>query len=320
MQSKRYQLLFVLSLLLLVACDRKHESLPVASDGEERMLCPNLAVADSLMEISPDSALVLLRKDSSAVLRAGQQERMYYTLLRTQAEDKLFVPHRSDSAIREVAVYYKEHGDAHRQIQAFYLLGRVSSDLHRISSAISAFRQALEVEGEDSVIYRHKTKTASWLSSIYEDNDMYQEMLDACLLTYRYAQKSDCSEGQQVYALRDIGRSYRRLKNYPEAIKYYKHAISLASKIKNEKDRCMVESGLAALYLDAGMLREAESVLRNLSVSDIYEVDLPLYYSTVARYYEKIGNLDSAACYYKKNIEISSFSSKVTTLYLCKLA
>ena len=50
-----------------------------------------LSKADSLMEINPDSAYKILLSDSFLISHAEESERMLYSLLKTQAEYKLYV-------------------------------------------------------------------------------------------------------------------------------------------------------------------------------------------------------------------------------------
>lgn len=58
-----------------------------------------LRTVDSLMEERPDSSLALLSRDSAVFARSGKAVRMAYTLSKTEAEDKCYIPHRSDSVI-----------------------------------------------------------------------------------------------------------------------------------------------------------------------------------------------------------------------------
>ena len=74
---RRTYIILWLLVLVLVA-------LSCRDDGSQEAL---LRTADSLLEDHPDSALALLRRDSSQFSRSGKSVRMWYVLSRTEAED-----------------------------------------------------------------------------------------------------------------------------------------------------------------------------------------------------------------------------------------
>ena len=304
-------LLLLLPLLFMTSCQDGRWHLFGLSAEEEEQVRLSLSLADSLMEDNPDSAMAVLRRDSALVLRADINERMMYALLKTQADDKLYVTHRSDSVIRKVAEYYNEHGDARQQTQAWYLLGRVSYDLNHTSSALSAWKKALAVEKETPVVNLYKAKTASWIGAIYEEKGMYNDLLKNKRQEYEYAKKSDITE-QVVFALRDIGRSYKYVGDTIKSIEYYKEAIMQAEKLNNPKLRYMVEGELATIYIKRRMFDKAHNILMR-PIEDIYEEDIAAYLCTLGTYYEAKGDVDSAAYFYNKSITQAALEAKVTT-------
>lgn len=306
-------ILLLLLLLSLASCQGGRWHLFGLSAEEEERLCLDLNLADSLMENNADSAMSILRHDSVLAHRADKEERMMYALLKTQADDKLNITHQSDSTIREVANYFSKHGNARQQAQAWYLLGRVSYELHHTSSAIFSFRQALDVEAQEAVVYRYKMQAASWLGAIYEKEKMYKELLNCNQQAYLYAKKSDSPWELTVYALRDIGRSYSYLKNNKDAIIYYKKAVKVAKLISDERLSQKIEEELAAIYLEEKMLSEAGQILLRPVIWISKDEQAPYYY-TKGKYYEAVGNIDSAVSYYKKNIIIASMYSKTNTI------
>lgn len=302
----------MLLLLSLASCKDERWRL-FGSSAKEEMVCRNLSIADSLMEERPDSAMTILRHDSAAVVNCSENTRMTYAMLKIQADDKLYVTHKSDSVIRKVVEYFAEYGDVRQQAQAWYLLGRVSYDLHHTSSAMLAWKNVLAIDAEDAVVYRYKAKTVSWLGEIYEKEKMYEKMLEYSQQAYKYAVKSDMSKKLMAYALRDIGRSYSYLRNNKKAITYYIQADKLAKQIPDEKLSRMIEGELAAIYIEEGMLQEARAIFHNSMKWTIQE-ELAPYYYTIGKYYEAKGDMDSAVFYYKKNITIASMYSKTLTV------
>lgn len=265
-------------------------ALSCRDDGSQEAL---LRTADSLLESHPDSALALLRRDSSQFSRSGKSVRMWYVLSRTEAEDKCYVTHVSDSAIRAAAEYYDVSGSARRRVRAHYLLGRVYCDMHLSGHALVSFDKALAVEGsDDPVISRYKALAATWAGDIYEEKKLDRDALHYNLLSYGYARKAD-APSIALYSLRDIGRSYFRLKQSERAISYYRQAADRAKALHNADLYNMVMEELAAVYLEIGRLTEAYQALQTpfLGTED---QDISTHYFIWANYFKRIGRLDSA--------------------------
>ena len=74
----------------------------------------------------------------------SQATRMRWLLLRTMAQNKLYVPFTTDSMMKEAVDYYNQHGTAHDRMTANYLLGSVYRDMGEAPAALHAFQQAVE--------------------------------------------------------------------------------------------------------------------------------------------------------------------------------
>lgn len=138
-------------------------------------------------------------------------------------------------------------------------------------------------------------------------------MLEYSRQAYKYASKSDYPKKLMAYALRDIGCSYSYLGNNKKAVIYYIQAGKIAKKIPNEKLSWIIEKELAAIYIEEGMLQEAEKILLHPMKWTVQEELAPYYYTT-GKYYEAKGDIDSAVFYYNKNISIASMYSKTLTV------
>lgn len=144
-------------------------------DGRARVV---LRLADSLMEERPDSALALLRRDSLLFGSAGKAVRMAYELSKSEAEDKCYVLHTSDSAMLPVAEYFARRGTPLQRVRAWYVLGRVYCDLRLYGHALSAFDNALAADdGGDKIVYRYKARAATWAGFVYEERGLHTDAL-----------------------------------------------------------------------------------------------------------------------------------------------
>ena len=268
-----------------------------------------LRTADSLMEEHPDSALYILRRDSLEICRSGKDYRLWYALSRTEADDKCYILHVSDSTMRAVANYYNSHGSDFQRVRANYLLGRVYCDMHLYGHALTSFNKAITVESEnDSTINRYKARSATWAGYVYEVKGLHKDALRYNKLAYGYAKKAGV-QVTEIYSLRDIGRSYRDLKRNDIAIPYYQQAAKKAKAIDDANLYNMVMEELAGIYIEEGRLDEAYAAL-NTKFLATTDKDIASHYYIWAMYFEKIGQLDSAVAYDKRGMKYSDVSIK----------
>ena len=104
---------------------------------------------EQLMLRNPDSVLSSLQAIDPEQLSRGEQA--WYYLLKTEAEDKLYRDHTTDSLIAFARDYYASTGDIPRLAKAFYLSGRIHTDWKEWERATEEFLKAKELteESED---------------------------------------------------------------------------------------------------------------------------------------------------------------------------
>ena len=268
-----------------------------------------LRTTDSLMEEHPDSALSILRRDSLEICRSGKDYRLWYALSRTEADDKCYILHVSDSTIRAAANYYNNHGSDFQRVRANYLLGRVYCDMHLYGHALTSFNKAIKVESEnDSAINRYKARSATWAGYVYEVKGLHKDALRYNKLAYGYAKQAG-AQVTEVYSLRDIGRSYSYLKQNNTAIPYYRQAAKKAKAIGDANLYNMVMEELAGIYIEEGQLDDAYSAL-NTPFLATTDKDISSHYYVWAYYFEHTGQLDSAVAYNKRGMSYSNNTEK----------
>jgi tetratricopeptide (TPR) repeat protein len=261
------------------------------------------------MEEHPDSALAILKRDSLEICRSGKDFRLWYALSRTEADDKCYILHVSDSAIRIAAGCYDSYGSALQRVRADYLLGRVYCDMHLYGHALTSFNKAIAVDAEnDSVINRYKARAATWAGYVYEVEGLHKDALRYNKLAYGYAKKAG-AQVTEIYSLRDIGRSYSYLKQNNTAIPYYRQAAKKTKSIDDANLYNMVMEELAGIYIEEGRLDEAYAAL-NTKFLATTDKDIASHYYIWAMYFEKIGQLDSAVAYDKRGMKYSEISIK----------
>lgn len=272
--------------------------------GQKGVDVPELLSADSLMEEHPDSALVILEglKNTEDF---SSESKAFYCLLLTEAQDKNYKVHESDSIIRIAVDYYDKSDDLLHKAKSWFYWGRVSQDLLRSEKALDCYLKALpfaekgrfykllgliynfsgnlyrELEVYDkAVLYLKKscdnfemTNDTASISYAYRDYGrafLFEENLDSAFLFYNKALAlAEISDMIKIKAtiLNDIGSLYRTLGNYENAISMVQQSILL----KKSNERFSGYLSLARLYFESNQMDSVEYCLSLASLcSNIY--------------------------------------------------
>ena len=76
----------------------------------------------------------------------SRKDKAHYYLLLTEAQDKTFVKHETDSLITIATDYYEETDDLERKAKAWYYKGRINQDLGHPLKAQEYYLKALRDE------------------------------------------------------------------------------------------------------------------------------------------------------------------------------
>lgn len=284
-------LFFPLLLLAFVSCGKRNDSLPA------------LQRVALLANTHPDSAMALLDSLRDSIFLQPRSVRMYYDLLTVKARDKAYIRHTSDSLIRSVLRYYERQNDKKHLPETYYYAGRVYSDLGDAPQALNYFIRASETaDGKD---YDLLSRIYSQIGTLYLYQDVYDKALPVFRKCYQYNLLEGDSAGM-VYAIRNIGRTYRTLDQVDSALHYYKEADSLAIKLGSNLLRMRVNGEFSAYYTQLGMYKEAYKCLQWAFLQFNSDDRAPAY-STVAHYYLNINQLDSALIYFTKLLKMDDY-------------
>ena len=291
----------------------------LASCGDGEAARGVLRRADSLMEEHTDSAMALLRRDSVMLVHAPKPQRMAYILSKTEAEDKLYITHSSDSAMQLAVKYFDRHGTALQRTRAWYLLGRVYCDMLLYGNALTVFDAAIAVQpDDDSTVCRYKARACTWISYVYEEKELHKDALRYNKMAYDYALRCDMPS-IKVYALRDIGRSYSDLGHNSIAVPYYLRAAKIGASLGDSILYGNIVDELASIYIEERMFDKAHAILSIPNMKDV-EMDIAARYFTLGMYYEFKGIPDSAVYYNELGMPHASASvNKNVALKMAKL-
>ena len=245
---------------------------------------------ENLMPQHPDSALMLLEQIENKE-NLSRKDKAHYSLLLTEAEDKTYVTHTTDSLISIAADYYEKTDDLGRKAKAWYYKGRINQDLGHPLKAQEYYLKALRDE--------EKIEDHALLGRIHNHIGMlyaYQKVYEKALPFQKKAVENfhllSDSTGQ-VFALRDLGRTFLMLGHQDSAIICNQKAIALMRK----RIIPSVYTELAGLYIDRQRMEEAHGLLRT-SLQNVAkpQAKYPVYL-VLGELYKKSGQIDSARFY-----------------------
>lgn len=266
-----------------------------------------LQLADSLTNICPDSAIVLLKQFKDSASQESKETQMYYQLLTIKAKDKAYITHTSDSLMLEVLHYYEKKKDKKYLPEAYYYAGRVYRDLGDAPQALDYFFKAIK-SAKDCTNYRLISRIYSQTGMLYLYQETYDQALEVFRKAYQYNILADDSTGI-VYNLRDIGRTFTTLNCADSSLYYYKKALKYAERIHKNHLMGIVQSELSGLYIQLEMYPEAFAAIQ-YSNKYIKGHNTAPYYAILADYYYHINQLDSATFYYTQAVSFNDFYQK----------
>lgn len=283
----RYKLQFI-SFYLIILC------LYACNDSYPKII---LEVED-IIKVHPDSALVILDSLKQDIAKESESARMYYNLLLTEARDRCYVPHTSDSLMASVVSYYEKKNDTEKLVKAYYYMGRVYADLQDSSTALTFFHKALDAS-EGIKDYILLGRIYSQMGTLFAYEELTEDVLQTYRKAYYYFQLGKDSL-TSAYALRDLGRAFNLLEMPDSCLYYYKKASKLADNNGDRERELNILQELASFYIERDKYGEALEILRKTHGKWYNSKDPD--YGIWGDYYRGIGQKDSAMHYFKKGI------------------
>ncbi len=220
----------LLLLLCLTACRHQAEYPAV------------LTLADSLANVKPKDALVILNDMEEDMAHESKATQMYYRLLRIKAADKAYITHMSDSLILPIVDYYENGGDPSLLSEAYYYAGRVYRDLNDAPRAAAYFQKSINTTSAEK-----NPALYAQLGEIYLSQSLYSEALNM----YHQAFLLDSIAKDtisMVLDLRDIAFTHRVQHQYDKALHFYQQAESLSVSCGDDEMKSLITAQLAGLY------------------------------------------------------------------------
>lgn len=258
--------------------------------GNGHTPCPHLLhQAERWTEICPDSALACLDSFDVSSHDFPEEVRIYSQLLRIKAEDKLYIPHTSDSLINRIVRFYEHRGDDRRLAEALYYQGGVYRDCNLHTRAIRSYRRAAEVGCDHDTL---NGRIYGELTALYAYQKAYSASMNSLRRALLYNIR--CKDDKGVaYGWRDMARIFSRTARNDSAEVYYRKAYTLM----REKGFLLPAYGILSEWANFNY----EQGRYDRAKAFAYEVLAHRFSSvaalTLAKSYQAEGHLDSARFY-----------------------
>ena len=270
---------------------------------------PQLEEAEALLTENPDSAYRLLQSIERPERR---QEAEYATwcLLMTQATDKSFREHTSDSLIRVAVRYFSKQHDPERLATALYTQGRVEKELGKNEEAAQLFVKALDVAkgGED---YELQFLASSHLGTLYAYFHLDSLAFSAYEQALHFAELSGDSVNL-AYAYAYLGRVYGLREEWDKAIVCYQKTIAVSQQIHYIPTLRLGLNEQASIYTAASDFAQARLCLQELRklIQKYTPSDFANEALTIGDLYRLMQQPDSARFYLEKALQTDNMYTR----------
>ena len=260
---------------------------------------PMLQQVDSLLEMKPDSALIIL-KNISVLEDLPEVDKAYYALLLAEATDKNKLPLLPCDSLLNFALDYYGDDDREKAVALMYK-GRLLAEMDDEKAAIEMNLKALEILQDYPVDTKYRRLIYSALGLWYGNCELNDKALEVLHQSLHYS--FDAKDTAIAYI--NIGYIYGMRNMQDSAITYQRKAVKYAMR---SKDRSMILTSwhnLSICYrhfenVDSAVVY-AHKVLQHLSYGN---GKADAYYN-MGDLYVDLEQYDSARHYLEKSLFLS---------------
>jgi tetratricopeptide (TPR) repeat protein len=260
---------------------------------------------------NPDSALVLLNKFKDEEKEWNRGDRIHYELTKMHIENKKYVTFSSDSTIKEIVGYYKNSGTANEKMLAYYILGRVYSDIGEAPKALEAYYDAINMADTTSSDCDYNTLIGIYgqMSTIFHKQNLPHDEIWALKHYIDYIRKHEDLK-EYIIEKEQLVRPYYLLNEKDSVLSLINKTYSALKQLG--EDQAAADALVVSIYIytERGELAKAKQAI------DIFEKESGLfdkygnikkgreaYYNTKGFYELAVKNIDSAEQYFRKAIK-----------------
>ena len=309
-----------------------------AACKQHRPYNDQLAHIDSLADVNPDSADVLLIYTPSPSQKGGEKE--VWELLRIKIDDKLYRPvtHYRDT-ILQLIDYFERHPRVLPRLlgktgpaRPYLYAGRVFADLGDAPQALDYYQRALDVmpdgqiengecktdNGIDSRVVKQRGLILSQIGEQFYFQGLYGNALTTFQEALRLAEQSEDTVSI-IFKSRDIAEQYKFMNINDSCLYYYQAALQLAKEVGNIDRITELNSQIARFYKDQGQYHLARKYMQP-AIDNFDSLNISSTYSILSDIYKNTNKFDSAYIYYNKLLQYGNIYGKCNAYKgLCEL-
>ncbi|MFR4266841.1 MAG: tetratricopeptide repeat protein [Parabacteroides merdae] len=269
----------ILAFIIFFSCHQANQQHPI------------LEQAEKVMSEHPDSALFLLEQ-VTAPEKMPERDYATWCLLITEARDKNYIEHTSDSLINVAIQYFEKKKDINRLAEAYYCQGRVLSELSVSEEALTAYLKAKELVRETSD-RDLEARINNHLGTLYWENRKFKESLVCYQKSYRNYKICRDTIGI-INTMQNIGECMRESGQLDSAYHYLDGALKLARQGGITSYTAYLLSSLGNIYTEKKLYEKALAYKKaSLNYSEKRNTIYSCYYS-IGKLYGNLHKLDSA--------------------------
>lgn len=271
---------------------------------------PDFDTVESIMWAHPDSALALLERMS----KPSPDDRLSdatWCLLYTQAWDKNYRRHTSDSLVNIALRYFDKREDGLRKAQAWFYKGSVLKDLGKLEEATECYVRARDLTASfDDPLFA--SLICQTLGRIYREQGIYDKAFDLFREAIHHVTQVPRSKDWS-HAYSELGRTFAERNQLDSARHYFELSLENAELIKDLKMQGMAIGELGVVSRAKGNYKQAlEHGKKRLALEQSIGNgrNIPQAQYSLGRTFYYINELDSAKKYFQQSLSSFQIQTK----------
>lgn len=271
---------------------------------------PDFDTVESIMWAHPDSALALLER----MPKPSPDDRLNdatWCLLYTQAWDKNYRRHTSDSLVNIALRYFDKREDGLRKAQAWFYKGSVLKDLGKLEEATECYVRARDLTASfDDPLFA--SLICQTLGRIYREQGIYDKAFDLFREAIHHVTQVPRSKDWS-HAYSELGRTFAERNQLDSARHYFELSLENAELIKDLKMQGMAIGELGVVSRAKGNYKQAlEHGKKRLALEQSIGNgrNIPQAQYSLGRTFYYINELDSAKKYFQQSLSSFQIQTK----------
>lgn len=271
---------------------------------------PDFDTVESIMWAHPDSALALLER----MPKPSPDDRLNnatWCLLYTQAWDKNYRRHTSDSLVNIALRYFDKREDGLRKAQAWFYRGSVLKDLGKLEEATECYVRARDLTASfDDPLFA--SLICQTLGRIYREQGIYGKAFDLFREAIHHVTQVPRSKDWS-HAYSELGRTFAERDQLDSARHYFELSLENAELIKDLKMQGMAIGELGVVSRAKGNYKQAlEHGKKRLALEQSIGNgrNIPQAQYSLGRTFYYINELDSAKKYFQQSLSSFQIQTK----------